>query len=318
MVSTLVDTTGPVPLEPGFTVSHQKLELDLDFATQSLRGKTEITILPTTSQLKTVRLNCRQSTLTRLNVNGRGTSIKYHEPFAKARIHKSASVQQYHMLRQKIADQLKDHPEGELHVTLPKSALVEDQSPVGPETSNFALLKNAAGRKRSFEESGLASASGSRPTEESNQKFQPIVIHIEFAIDHFRALSVTKPTTRAILTSTPGICPSRVRHAAFFPAWTISPHGAPGRFQFVALEHWGQPFQPLRIARPSRKRVMARLLEPPNQKRDVPRSRPRRRPSALLESSWDRQRSSSLRSSVQASRSMRSVGSQWLCLIRSH
>ena len=186
MVSPLVDATGPVPLEPGFTVSHQKLELDLDFTTQSLRGKTEITILPTTSQLKTVRLNCRQSTLTRLNVNGRGTSIRYHEPFAKARIHKSASVQQYHMLQQKIADQLKDHPEGELLVTLPKSVLVEDQSPVGPEASNMALPKTAAGRKRSFEESGLASTSGSRPTEEPNQKFQPIVIHIEFAIDNFR------------------------------------------------------------------------------------------------------------------------------------
>ena len=44
----------------GFSVSAQKVHLDIDFATLSVKGKTEITVQPHSKELRTIRLNCRQ------------------------------------------------------------------------------------------------------------------------------------------------------------------------------------------------------------------------------------------------------------------
>jgi transcription initiation factor TFIID subunit 2 len=49
--------------ERGFTVSHQKVALELGFASTSsavLAGYTELTIIPTDRHLRTVFLNSRQ------------------------------------------------------------------------------------------------------------------------------------------------------------------------------------------------------------------------------------------------------------------
>ena len=44
----------------GFSVAHQKVDLEIDFASKSLNGKTEITIHPHQKDLKFIRLNFRQ------------------------------------------------------------------------------------------------------------------------------------------------------------------------------------------------------------------------------------------------------------------
>src|SRR5258706_15421831 len=70
---------------PGFIISHQKIELEFDFARQVLLGRTELTILPQRKDLKEVRLNARQCIvpLEAAAINGRSAPVHYEDPYEK-------------------------------------------------------------------------------------------------------------------------------------------------------------------------------------------------------------------------------------------
>lgn len=53
-----------------FQVQHQRVCLDVDFCTQRLRGHTEITIAPTSSLLRCVKLDAREMNIKRILING--------------------------------------------------------------------------------------------------------------------------------------------------------------------------------------------------------------------------------------------------------
>ncbi|KAK5200778.1 Transcription initiation factor TFIID subunit 2, partial [Cryomyces antarcticus] len=115
-----LDTPVLPSLGLGFSVYSQKVELDVDFATRTVTGRTEITIQPHLKELKTIRLNCRQCIIKRLNVEGRGPSLTYNDPYASLKLHASSTVHQHHMLRRKIEPCLRDFPDEELTINLPK------------------------------------------------------------------------------------------------------------------------------------------------------------------------------------------------------
>ncbi|KZF26135.1 hypothetical protein L228DRAFT_242553 [Xylona heveae TC161] len=171
----------------GFTVLHQKVELDLDFATRRLRGKTEITINPLFKELRIIRLNCRQCKLKRLNVNGRGVSVKYNEPYSGYKLHGLSEVHQYHQLRQKIEPQLRNPPEEELLITLPKSLRIEEIDPFSAEAHNILLSRNnGSTKKESGDSSMLAGTPLSKPGDDQAARFTPLTIFIEFTTDNVR------------------------------------------------------------------------------------------------------------------------------------
>src|SRR5271163_398554 len=68
--------------EYGFVVSHQKVELEVDFSTQSVTGRTEITILPLQKNLLTIRVDARQCTIPSrgIMVNGTVATYDYEDP----------------------------------------------------------------------------------------------------------------------------------------------------------------------------------------------------------------------------------------------
>ncbi|KAI9886207.1 MAG: PX domain-containing protein ypt35 [Watsoniomyces obsoletus] len=170
---------------PGFTVIHQKLELEVDLLRRSLRGKTEITIQPTHAQLRHVRLHCRQSTPSRIHVNGKAPMIQYNNPFDKIRVPENTTVHQWLQLRQKIGAVLKD-PTEDLIVTLPRSLPVDENSPP------TGLPKITLGRKRSLDDAGLETTTTSNTAapksaeEPHTSQFSPIIIEIHFATKSFR------------------------------------------------------------------------------------------------------------------------------------
>lgn len=45
----------------GFGVAHQKVALELDFATSTFAGYTELTLVPRDRALRVLHLNCRQA-----------------------------------------------------------------------------------------------------------------------------------------------------------------------------------------------------------------------------------------------------------------
>ncbi|KAI9769282.1 MAG: hypothetical protein M1835_006729 [Candelina submexicana] len=171
----------------GFSVLHQKVELDIDFATRSLQGRTEITINPHFKELKTIRLNCRQCTLKRLNFNGRVGTSKYHDLYSNVKIHETAGVHQHHMLRQKLDPYLRDPPEEELLVNLPKSVRIEELDPFLAEAQSALLPKPSGGSKRNSGDVAILAATPlSKPMEEQGARFTPVTLTVEYTIDTIR------------------------------------------------------------------------------------------------------------------------------------
>ncbi|RAL61012.1 hypothetical protein DID88_010108 [Monilinia fructigena] len=74
------------PADYGFIVVHQKVELEVDFSTKTLRGKTEIQILPQTKELQTIYIHARQCSIPqkKVLVNGQVASFSIEEvdPFS--------------------------------------------------------------------------------------------------------------------------------------------------------------------------------------------------------------------------------------------
>ena len=184
----LVETPGlPLP-GLGFSVSHQRVELDIDVVSRSLKGKIEITINPHTKELKTVRLNCRQCEVKRLSINGKpASSLRYEDPYARMKLSWQAGVNQHHMLRERVEGQLKNPPEEELIVNLPKSIRIDELDPFSVEAQNLLLAKSLGSTKRdSGDRSVLDLVQNSRIAVEQTARFTPITLHVDFVIKRIR------------------------------------------------------------------------------------------------------------------------------------
>lgn len=182
MSSTTELQSAPVP-SSGFSVSHQKVELDIDLLARRLKGRTEITINPHSKELRTVKLNCRQCDVKRVTANGRPCpNVVYEEPYSKVTLPWEAGVHQHHMLRKKIESQLKSPPEEELIINLPKSVKIDDLSPSSTEATALAGARSSVGLK----DESLGELQSARTAVEPDRRCTPVIIGIEYAISHIR------------------------------------------------------------------------------------------------------------------------------------
>lgn len=177
----VLETPGGLPSpELGYSVAHQKVELDIDFETQSLKGKTEITIHPHYKELKSIRLNFRQGELKRLNVSGKGTSNKYAEPYKGLQLY---GVQQHQKLSSRLEPLLKTPPEPELVITIPKSVRIEELDPFSLEAQTELSLRAGGG---GGVEDQVDGALGAKAPDTSLPRFTAITVYAEFTIDRPR------------------------------------------------------------------------------------------------------------------------------------
>ncbi len=184
----LVELPSPQTPGLGFSISHQKVGLDIDIFSRSLKGRAEITINPHSRDLKTVRLNCRQCELTRLSVNGKpSSSAPYQDPYSRATLPWNAGVHQYHMLRQKVESQLKNPPEEELVVNLPKSIRIDELDPLSVEAQNILVTKSMGGLKRESGDSLVSDlAQAPRAVVDQTLRFTPITLVVEYVMKNIR------------------------------------------------------------------------------------------------------------------------------------
>lgn len=184
----LVEIPGVPSPSAGFSVSHQKVELDIDLVSRSLKGKTEITINPQSKDLRTIRLNCRQCELKRLSINGKGApTVLYEEPYGRAKLNWHAGASQYHMLRQRVEGQLRHFPEEELVVTLPKSIRIDDLDSFSVETQNLLLAKSTGPvKKEPGDTSVIDLTQSSKTVVELTARYTPITVNVEFVIEKIR------------------------------------------------------------------------------------------------------------------------------------
>ena len=165
--------------DAGFTVLHQRVQLDIDLARRKLRGSTEITISPNSADLKTVRLNCRQCELNRLSINGKpSASMTYTDPYKQSRLCWKAGVHQYHILQERLEGQLRvPPPEPELVINLPKSVRILE---LDPDTT----LDRAG--KASGDPMVVDVTQNTKPAIDQTTRFTPIIISVDFSIDEIR------------------------------------------------------------------------------------------------------------------------------------
>jgi len=140
MADTL-DPAGTGPASRDFTVQYQKLHLDIDLAHRAIFGRTEILILPESNELRTIRLNCRQTKIKSVSVEGKAVNLKdinYLDPYVLAKPFPSSSVHQHHLLRHRIQPYVDNPPAEELHIPLPRGVRVSDSAPT---TLTLKLVK---------------------------------------------------------------------------------------------------------------------------------------------------------------------------------
>jgi transcription initiation factor TFIID subunit 2 len=160
----------------GFSVAHQKLELEVDFANKSLKGKTEITIHPHHKELKVIKLNFRQGELKRLNVSGKAPTAKYTDPHASLNLY---GVHYHQRLSAKLDPLLKPQTDSELVITIPKSVRINELDPFSLEAEDQMAL-------RSIGTADDPDAPSSRAAETSLPRFSALIVNIEFTVDNLR------------------------------------------------------------------------------------------------------------------------------------
>lgn len=168
-----------------FLVLNQKVELDVDFASQSLRGKTEITIQPTSRDLKHISLHCRQCTLTRVSVEGRAPSLTYDDPYVSMKLHRLTGIRQHHLLRAKV-ERAKSLEEEELVISIPRSVQIRELDTTSAAVGDLAGLLNGAGGAVAVKEEADVATENPVSAKRDGPLFAPIRVNIEYTIREFR------------------------------------------------------------------------------------------------------------------------------------
>ena len=171
-------------VEPlGFRVAHQKVELEIDFQSQKLTGRTEITIHPERVDLKTIKLNLRQSKVTLLSVKealvpvrSYGVSPTYKDPYDNLTLHPPASLNQHYILNDRIKPAVKVVPEKELRFNIPKKIHIVpvDEATVHTEGLGTIEIKNPTAAE------GIAAESTQAIADTSVAKFTALIVTAEF------------------------------------------------------------------------------------------------------------------------------------------
>ncbi|KAL8995508.1 MAG: hypothetical protein Q9169_004768 [Polycauliona sp. 2 TL-2023] len=180
-----MEAQSALPQLPGFSVAHQKVELDIDLLGRRLKGKTEITINPHSKDLKSVRFNSRQCDIRRITVNNKPCPNFLHdEPYGKAALPWRADVHQHHMLRSKVEAHFKSPPDGELVVNLPKSIKIEELDPFAVAALTPLAARSSVGLNS--KDDPMGEALSARTAVEQDLRYKSLAVEIEFTTSYIR------------------------------------------------------------------------------------------------------------------------------------
>lgn len=185
------------PADYGFIVVHQKVELEIDFSTKSLRGKTHIEILPQTKELQTIHIHARQCSIPQREVlvNGRVASFSYEDPHKKLEVpeYYSWDAESHKMQSERVKFMTSDNKlEGTIEIELPDSVKIEEIDPFSEKAATPITQRGggvAAARNLS-----VALEGGSAPlpvyavktAAEQASRFKPLTVTIPFVTTQIR------------------------------------------------------------------------------------------------------------------------------------
>ncbi|TDL26427.1 TATA-binding protein associated factor Taf2 [Rickenella mellea] len=151
----------------GFNISHQKVVLDIDFA-GSFRGYTEITIIPTSKDLRTICLNSRQCQIHAVTVGTYKADFVYHDPLAAIPTSDFNDCHRHPELKRKLYSALAECDEGELAIAIPRQVSVRTSGYV----SNGVIESEVATPEPQTPGAPLGTVT----------EFTPIVLNIEYSL----------------------------------------------------------------------------------------------------------------------------------------
>ena len=172
MVGIVEPPATEIPTGLGFSVAHQKVSLDIDLLGRRIQGRTEITINPLSSELKTIRLSCRQAKITRASFSPKSynsSTLSYEDPYARLQLPYQADVHQYHRLQERLEKQLKVPSQAELEITVPKSIKIYELD------STIVL-----------DQGNSLAASLAKNTIEQAPRYSQITVYIDYLVEHVR------------------------------------------------------------------------------------------------------------------------------------
>ncbi|TVY49814.1 Transcription initiation factor TFIID subunit [Lachnellula occidentalis] len=179
-----VQAAPPEPKIPeyGFAVSHEKVDLDIDFATQSLTGRVEITILPQTRDLRTIKIDARQCSIATgsVRVNGFVADFEYEDPLKALDIpsYLEWGAEQYEQQRDRLKNVIGDQrANGKLVINIPRIVRVEDIDPFSDNAATRALANGNV---------PISATPTPKTAAEQTGRFQPLEVTIDFSTKYFR------------------------------------------------------------------------------------------------------------------------------------
>ncbi|KAI0375461.1 hypothetical protein BV20DRAFT_960622 [Pilatotrama ljubarskyi] len=123
----------------GFTISHQKVVLEIDFSGH-IWGYTTITLNPTSKDLKTIHLHARQCVIHGVTVGSFSADFVHHDPLAHLNVSNPQDVHNHPELKRRVYSALAEGDEGELSISIPKEVAV---TPSGSRTQT-GIVSEAA------------------------------------------------------------------------------------------------------------------------------------------------------------------------------
>jgi len=164
----------------GFSVLSQKVDLDIDLATRSLSGTTQIVAQPHSRDLKAFRLNCRQGKILRATIEGRPAPISYADPYEKIKFRRAGTtIHQHGYLKDKVEPYVKGKVDSELSLSLPTRVVIKELEGDG---TTGATRPTSLQRR----ESEAAETPTLQSMQEQASKYAPLKIYIEFQVQTFR------------------------------------------------------------------------------------------------------------------------------------
>ncbi|KAE8216640.1 hypothetical protein CF327_g222 [Tilletia walkeri] len=103
----------------GFTLVHQRIDLELSFAHASAAGFTEIQIVPNDEHLRSIHLHARQLNITHVSVQGTSADFSYRDLLKDLTLSDPTDVHRYPELKRKLYVAASDGNGGELSIFLP-------------------------------------------------------------------------------------------------------------------------------------------------------------------------------------------------------
>lgn len=187
--------------EYGFVVHHQKLFFEIDFPTQTLTGRTEITILPQHRSLEYIRIDARQCNIPQGKITVDGVAVRQHKyedhlDLLNNRDYIEWGVEQHEQQRERFKVLMEEErADGALIIPLPASVRIEEIDPMSEsETAANAASRFMGGSVARHSSAAIDAGSARANTPiltprlavDQSSRYKALIINIPFSVKKFR------------------------------------------------------------------------------------------------------------------------------------